>query len=68
MTGLLLIASLASQAQNEIIIDGQLTNVKDGLVINLFRLDGRVGTTIGTDTIENGKFHFKVKPEKTWNN
>ena len=64
MTGLLLIASLASQAQNEIIIDGQLTNVKDGLVINLFRFDGRVGTTIGTDTIENGKFHFKVKPEK----
>ena len=64
MTGLLLIAGLASQAQNEIIIDGQLTNVKDGLVINLFRLDGRVGTTIGRDTIENGKFHFKVKPEK----
>ena len=64
LAGLLMLASLASQAQNEFIIDGQLTNVKDGLVINLFRLDGRVGTTIGTDTIENGKFHFKVKPEK----
>ena len=64
LTSLLLIGSLFSQAQNEIIIDGQLTHVKDGLVIELLRFDGRVGTTIGTDTIENGKFHFKVKPEK----
>ena len=29
----------------------------------MFRSDGRVGTTIATDTIEGGKFYFKVKPE-----
>ena len=61
--GLLMLASLTAQAQNEITIDGKLTNVKDGLVVTLFRTDGRVGTTIATDTIENGQFHFKVKPE-----
>ena len=61
--GLLMLASLTAQAQNEITIAGKLTNVKDGLVVSLFRTDGRVGTTIATDTIENGQFHFKVKPE-----
>lgn len=61
--GLLMLASLTAQAQNEITIDGKLTNVKDGLVVTLFRTDGRVGTTIATDTIENDQFHFKVKPE-----
>ena len=64
LTGLFLLAGLATQAQNEITIDGKVSNVKDGLVINLFRNDGRVGTTIATDTIESGTFHFKVKPEK----
>ena len=63
LTGLFLLAGLATQAQNEIIIDGKVTNVKDGYVVRLFRSDGRVGTTIATDTIEGGKFYFKVKPE-----
>ena len=61
---LFLLVGIATQAQNEIIIDGNLTNVKDGLVVTLFRTDGRVGSTIAQDTIENGRFHFKVKPEK----
>ena len=63
LVGLLVLMGLTVQAQNEITIDGKLTNVKDGLIVQLFRRDGRVGTTIATDTIKNGQFHFKVKPE-----
>lgn len=64
LLSLLLLISLMVQAQNEITIDGKVPNVKDGLVVSLFRRDGRVGSTIAKDTIENGRFHFKVKPEK----
>lgn len=64
LLSLLLLISLMVQAQNEITIDGKVANVKDGLVVSLFRTDGRVGSTIARDTIENGRFHFKVKPEK----
>lgn len=64
LTSLFLLVGLAIQAQDEIIIDGKVTNVKDGLIVSLFRRDGRVGSTIATDTIENGKFYFNVKPEK----
>lgn len=64
LTSLFLLVGLAMQAQDEIIIDGKVTNVKDGLIVSLFRRDGRVGSTIATDTIENGKFYFNVKPEK----
>ena len=35
----LLMLSLVLQAQNEITIEGRLTNVKDGLVIELLRED-----------------------------
>jgi len=64
LTSLFLLVGLAMQAQDEIIIDGKVTNVKDGLIVSLFRRDGRVGSMIATDTIENGKFYFNVKPEK----
>lgn len=64
LTSLFLLVGLTMQAQDEIIIDGKVTNVKDGLIVSLFRRDGRVGSTIATDTIENGKFYFNVKPEK----
>lgn len=63
LSGLFLLTGLCAQAQNEITIEGKVSNVKDGYVVTLFRLDGRVGTTIATDTIEGGKFFFKVKPE-----
>ena len=64
LTSLFLLVGLAMQAQDEIIIDGKVTNVKDGLIVSLFRRDGRVGSTIAPDTKENGKFYFNVKPEK----
>lgn len=57
----LLMLSLVLQAQNEITIEGRLTNVKDGLVIELWRED--FSSIVEKDTIENGKFSFKVKLE-----
>lgn len=57
----LLMLSLVLQAQNEITIEGRLTNVKDGLVIELLRED--FSSIVEKDTIENGKFSFKVKLE-----
>ena len=53
LLSLFLLVGIATQAQNEITIDGKVANVKDGLVVSLFRRDGRVGSTIAQDTIEN---------------
>lgn len=40
-----------------------MKNVEDSTIIYLFRQDGKVGRSIGTDTIIDGKFHFKIKPD-----
>lgn len=61
LTSLFVLSGLAMQAQNEITIDGKVSNVKDGLVVDLYRREGQVGTGIATDTIEGGTFHFKVE-------
>ena len=44
-------------------IVGEVKNVEDSTIIYLFRQDGKVGRSIGTDTIIDGKFHFKIKPD-----
>ena len=44
------------QAQDSFVINGQVTGVKDGVAIFLFREDGKVGVTIAKDTIRNGAF------------
>ena len=56
---LLLMATLTVQAQGTFVIEGQVKNVEDGTVLTLFRLDGNVGSSIGVDTIRNGRFHFQ---------
>ena len=48
---------------NEFLIEGRLSGVEDGVVINLQRLDGNAGMTIASDTIRNGRFVFKEKTE-----
>ena len=63
LSAMILLTSCMAKTPDDIIIEGQVTNVKDGYVVNLFREDGRVGTTVGRDTIEGGKFYFKIKPE-----
>ena len=47
------------QAQDSFVINGQVTGVKDGVAIFLFREDGKVGVTIAKDTIRNGAFLLK---------
>jgi len=68
LSAMLLLTGCVAKGPNEIVIEGQVTNVKDGYVVNLFRNDGRVGKTVATDTIEGGKFYFKVTPESDLDN
>lgn len=44
-------------------IEGNVTNVEDGAVFSLFRIDGNAGMAIAHDTLRSGKFHFRVTPE-----
>ena len=41
------------------IIEGELTGLRDSLVISLFQYDGNVGTRIASDTVINGRFRFE---------
>ena len=60
----LLLAGCASpQPKDYYEIVGEVKNVEDSTIINLFRRDGDVGRTIATDTIIGGKFYFKIKPD-----
>lgn len=45
-SSLLLLSSLASQAQNEYTIEGDVKGVKDGTLVSLFLTDGRVGSVV----------------------
>ena len=44
-------------------IEGNVTNVEDGAVFTLFRIDGNAGMGIAHDTLRGGKFHFRITPE-----
>ena len=60
---LLLGACASPQPKDYYEIVGDVKNVEDSTIISLFRIDGRVGRTIAKDTIIDGKFHFKIKPD-----
>ena len=60
---LLLAGCTSPQPKNYYEIVGEVKNVEDSTIINLFRRDGDVGRTIATDTIIGGKFYFKIKPD-----
>ena len=60
---LMLGACASPQPKDYYEIVGEVKNVEDSTIINLFRQDGKVGRSIGTDTIIDGKFHFKIKPD-----
>ena len=60
---LLLGACTSPQPKDYYEIVGEVKNVEDSTIINLFRRDGDVGRTIATDTIIGGKFYFKIKPD-----
>ena len=60
--GMLLLASCAPKHE-EIRINGHLENIDDGIVVELFSVEGDVGKCFMTDTIEDGKFSFVYTPE-----
>ena len=41
------------------VIEGELTGLRDSLVISLFQMDGSVGTLLASDTVINGRFRFE---------
>ena len=60
---LMLGACASPQPKDYYEIVGEVKNVEDSTIINLFRRDGDVGRTIAVDTIIGGKFYFKIKPD-----
>ena len=44
-------------------IDGEITGVKDGVMLILASYDGDVGNLIARDTVFGGKFHFEAQME-----
>ena len=62
LLGLLFLASCAPK-HDEVRIEGQLKNIDDGTVIQLFSTEGNVGKCLMADTIVDGKFKFVYSPE-----
>ena len=50
-------------SEDEFLIEGEISGVEDGAVINLIRWDEFTGKTIASDTLRNGRFTFKEKAE-----
>jgi len=48
-------------SSNKFLVEGEISDVEDGTVIQLFRWDGGVGYTIASDTLKNGRFIFNEK-------
>ncbi|WP_316814582.1 TlpA disulfide reductase family protein [Pedobacter nyackensis] len=57
----LIFQGLLAIAQNNYTINGKLSNVKDGEIINLMENSGNIFVTIASDTVKNGKFNFSGK-------
>lgn len=58
-SSLLLLSSLASYAQHEYTIEGNVKGLKDGVIVSLFLRDGQVGSIVALDTIRDERFFFK---------
>lgn len=57
---LLLLASVCAQAQGSFVIEGNVKNVKQGVCLNLFRMEGKSGSSIAVDTLRGDSFRFEV--------
>ena len=53
---------MAGWAQS-FVIDGELENVEDGVIVELFKVDGNVGSVVAVDTLQGGKFRFEAQAE-----
>lgn len=57
---LLLLASVCAQAQGSFVIEGNVKNVKQGVCLNLFRMEGNAGRSCAVDTLCGDSFRFEV--------
>lgn len=62
---LLLLASVCAQAQGSFVIEGNVKNVKQGVCLNLFRMEGKSGSSIAVDTLRGDSFRFEVPVSET---
>lgn len=62
---LLLLASVCAQAQGSFVIEGNVKNVKQGVCLNLFRMEGKAGSSIAVDTLRGDSFRFEVPVSET---
>lgn len=62
-TALCLVACGPDTPKDYYEIEGRVTNVEDGAVFYLFRIDGQAGMAIAHDTLRSGKFYFRITPE-----
>lgn len=56
----LLLASVGIQAQGTYVIEGKVKNVKQGVCLNLFRMEGDVGSSVAVDTLRGDSFRMEV--------
>lgn len=56
----LLLSSIGMQAQGTYVIDGKVKNVKQGVCLDLFRMEGDVGHSIAVDTLWGDSFRFEM--------
>lgn len=61
----LLLVSAFMQAQGTFVIEGKVKNVKQGVCLNLFRMEGDVGSSIAIDTLQGDSFRFELPVSKT---
>ena len=61
----LLLVRVCMQAQGTCVIEGKVKNVKQGVCLNLFRMEGDVGNSIATDTLQGDSFRFEIPISKT---
>ena len=63
LLALLFLTACTHQPKDYYEIFGEVENVKDSTIITLFRSMGNLGQGIASDTIIDGKFYFKIKPD-----
>ncbi|MGI6815872.1 TlpA family protein disulfide reductase [Bacteroides sp. KG123] len=56
---LLLLASVVMRAQGNFVIEGKAKNMKEGVCLRLFRMEGGIGHGIAVDTLRGDSFRFE---------
>lgn len=57
---LLLLLCSGMHAQDTFIIEGKVKNVKQGVCLTLYRMEGESGHSIAMDTLQGDRFRFEI--------